>query len=189
MIDRGVGARELQGYVVELWQKYAMHYRSEGGVAFHKLLNKAIINDTVCQVAMFAPFSRVLNSALVCTPALARPVTVYRGSKLTRSAAWNLHLGLARVAMYVAASREKRVAKAFSDCGVMVRLFIPPDCQNVGYLGSTRFWNQDEREYLLPPYTAVRIRNRLESDDELWLSVDVMRDNREESEDLPTILL
>ncbi len=60
---------------------------------------------------------------------------------------------------------------------------------NAGYLGSTQFWPEDEREWLLPPYTAVRVVDRWRAGSELWIEVDVAKDNKKYPLDLPTILL
>lgn len=177
---------ELQDYAVDLWINLATTDRSEGGKAFYKEVNKALAHDCGKCLKKLMPLIRCITRRIDD----GRPsdsLRTYRGSKLSLKDTCTIQCGeWYRVPLFLASSASRSVAKGFSEEGVTVELKIPRGCRNVADLHED---NLDEREYVLPPYTAVFIVEKKLNDDGAWIVVEVAKDNRQHDLDLPICFL
>lgn len=184
-------ADSLDRYVVKLWAILTGTAKEKGGIAFYKILNDAVIADDAEQLKLMMPLARVLNKILV-SYFPSTDVVTYRGSQMTKSHYSAIHAGTQyRVAMFVASSLDFDVAERFvrfEPERVIIKFLIPEGCNNAGFLG-VEFYPEQEREYLMPPYTAIEIMSKSCFREYLLLSVRVCKDNKDSPLDLPSILL
>lgn len=118
-----------------------------------------------------------------------KTVVTFRGSWLSLQQYNAIGIGLwYRVPIFIASSKSLATARDFASKHnpVFIRLKIPPECYNAGNLNGE---NEDEQEYLLPPYTAVYVREKFHDSDGRWIVVDVAQDNKNTLMSLPSILL
>mmetsp|Transcript_13023 Transcript_13023/g.27081 ORF Transcript_13023/g.27081 Transcript_13023/m.27081 type:complete len:405 (-) Transcript_13023:53-1267(-) len=181
----------LDAYVVKLWAILKGRDKKKGGVDFYKLLNDAVIADDAERLRSMMPIARVLNKILVSYFPSADTVT-WRGSRMTLAQLGEMHVGASyRVGMFVASSLDFEVAERFvrfEPDRVIVQLRIPQNCHNAGFLG-IEYYPEQEREYLMPPYTAVEIFGKSRIKEYVLLTVRVYRDNKDAPLDLPSILI
>ena len=180
---------ELRRYVIALWVKYGTTHKGEGGVEFYVFVNKAILRDSATWLSRLMPLIRCLTDR-VNYNTVAKTVVTYRGSKLSKAQYTAINLGCwYRVAMFVASSMSKRIARKFvsESYHVYIQLKIPVGCVNAAALGEENEFN--EREFLLPPYTAVCITSKFNDSDGAWLAADVAEDNTEHALSLPSICI
>lgn len=181
----------LDAYVVKLWAILKGKDEKKGGEKFYKFLNNAVIKDDARSLQMMMPIARVLNKILVNYFPPYNVVT-WRGSRMTPAQLRNLNVqGHYRVAMFVASSLDFDVAERFvvyEPGKVIVQFQIPQECHNAGFLG-VEFFPEQEREYLMPPYTAVEVVGKGTIKEYKLLTVRVYKDNKAAPADLPSILL
>mmetsp|Transcript_93083 Transcript_93083/g.164592 ORF Transcript_93083/g.164592 Transcript_93083/m.164592 type:complete len:385 (+) Transcript_93083:42-1196(+) len=181
----------LDAYIVKLWAKFKGKDKAKGGVDFYKLLNDAVIDDDEERLKMMMPIARVLNNILV-NYFPQRDTVTWRGSQMTQEQFAEISVGANyRVAMFLASSLDFGVAERFvrfEPGRVIVKLCIPRECHNIGYLGIEMF-DEQELEYLMPPYTAVGIVSKSRHREYFLLTVRVHKDNKRAPLDLSSILL
>jgi len=182
---------ELRNYAVKLWACLRGCDKKHGGEHFYKLLNNAVIQDDATSLRAMMPLARLLNAVLV-KYAAPTDVISYRGSSMTTEQYQDIQVGCTyRVAMFVASSVDRGVAErfvVFEPGRIMVELWIPRRCHNAGYLG-VEFWKENEREFLMPPYTVVEAVKKDVAGPYRRLVVRVAYDNKEHDVDMPSILL
>jgi len=115
-------------------------------------LNRILLEDDEDQLASWAPILQDLV-AYISDPAPSCAMTVWRGSRLTRSQVLSLATGeVIRPPMFVSASESKHFAAFFQDI-YLVKLIVPAECRSARLVG--RRENYDE--LVLLPYTALRV--------------------------------
>ena len=111
--------------------------------------------------------------------ALESALTVWRGSKLTKKQASRLFAGLVvRPPMFVSTTtdHDRNTANGFRQLGkYLVELAIPPGCRNACSVSEHSDY-AGGNEFLLPPYTAVRI-DRVACDHDSQLVKGTISDN------------
>lgn len=181
----------LDRYCVKLWAILKGASQEKGGKDFYKLLNDAVIADDPDELRRMMPIARVLNKILVSYFPPTDVVT-FRGSQLKEEQLADLQVGSSyRVAMFVASSLDFDVAERFvrfEPGRIIVELSIPKECHNAGFLG-VEFYPEQEREYLMPPYTAIQVLGKGQFREYVLLKVRVYKDNKQASLELPSILL
>lgn len=186
----------LDAYVVKLWAILKGRDKEKDGKDFYKLLNDAVIADDEARLRLMMPIARLLTNILVSYYPSTGLVT-WRGSQMSLEHLGEMYVGADyRVAMFVASSLDFEVAERFVHFEanrVIVELNIPQECNNAGFLG-VEFFPEQEREYLMPPYTAVQVlgkrRHKSIFGVQYWiLSLRVHKDNMEAPASLESILL
>ena len=151
---------------INLW---TAHDRA-GQNALFKDLNRVLIdvNDDEDELERWMWFVRLATHWIVRpSNALESALTVWRGSKMTKKQASRLFAGLVvRPPMFVSTTIDRNTADGFRQFGkYLVELAIPAGCRNACSVSEHSDY-AGEKEFLLPPYTAVRI-DRVDHDSQL----------------------
>ncbi|KAH3723030.1 hypothetical protein Pelo_18265 [Pelomyxa schiedti] len=151
-------ANAFRSYPGTTPQKLATLYSSEtstsSGRAYFRVLNDALIQDAPCLEELGAIFWHT-NRTLVCQSPSA--MTLYRGSHMVPvQQALYKNGQIFRQPTFVSTSTKSSVANGFSS-GVVTTYRVPSGCPNVGQVTNSVFSN--EAEWILPPYTRVRVIN------------------------------
>ena len=151
---------------INLW---TAHDRA-GQNALFKDLNRVLIvvNDDEDELERWMWFVRLATHWIVRpSNALESALTVWRGSKMTKEEASRLFAGLVvRPPMFVSTTIDRNAADGFRQFGkYLVELAIPAGCRNTCSVSEHSDY-AGEKEFLLPPYTAVRI-DRVDHDSQL----------------------
>eukprot|EP01084_Bolivina_argentea_P143626 252178_1 len=122
---------------------------------FYGALKRALLTDNKIELNKWMPFIRALNSKLVCQ----NPPTMkcYRGSKMSLKDFSIFKYGYVyRIPYYVATSVDEEVAKSWPNSNYLIQFNIPKGCPNASSISELSVF-PNEKEVLLPPYTAVRV--------------------------------
>ena len=126
---------------------------------------------------------------------------VYHGSKMSQNEFDNFRIrvrgapqssnhGRFRVPKYVAASTSISQASRFTPDKILIHIYVPPECRNIGSLVGISV-NNEEEEYLIPPYsvfTALMKYSYTENGQrQCVLVVQLAKDNQQHPIDLPTL--
>jgi len=144
------------------------------GKPLFAILNEALIEDNIQTLRDWMPFIRVLNNVLY-EDRPDKDLIVYRGRKYTRAQARQRFVEgrIMRACMYVAASLDQAVARAFAYDKVCLRINVPRGLANASPIYKLSQMSA-EREVLFTSYSAFRVVRLVESGDELIVELDAL---------------
>ena len=151
-----VNRKTIVQAAVNLWTKH--DHAGQNGL--FKDLNKVLMEvDDEDELERWMWFVRLANH-WICRPsnALKADLAVWRGSQMTKEQGERLFAGLVvRPPMFVATTTDRTIAVGFcTNAQYLVHLAIPSGSRNACSVSEHSDY-AGEREFLLPPFTAVRI--------------------------------